>query len=422
MVPTDTMESWLPWKTDWWRHCSCLGSIGMIDTACLLPFSKQRVASWTTSPCPCWVDNSLGPTVAQPKMMASQRRSSVAHRLVVSKILVQLWVVSSWFHLGGPHHVRPAATLACQSSAPLVSRACLPQGLEVDKFQSCAPTLLPTSKLERMLQEAREYKRTSPKEYCPRRMPDEEGRWRCNKCGDMLPEKAFYLKRTVDRHIPLSVCKECKRTHILQWRRMLRGNLQEMVPRENSWTVLWLLTTCVKWFLRQGARCAYWGVPMEMCTLHTATGGCPWRDETTTWAIPTKIKCTCCCRVKNTGDFSQHKSDEKVRDSQRKCSVVTQEGSCSVWFAETDHRSWRLAHRGSARQKQMLRFQGCQWGPTVQQAGQIFCRACAEFLHLGNFTSSAIELLVPPWGAMFRRVQQMPGTELRREVKNAPWT
>ena len=149
---------------------------------------------------------------------------------------------------------------------------------------------------------------------------------------------------------------------------------------------------------------------MEMCTLHTATGGCPWRDETTTWAIPTKIKCTCCCRVKNTGDFSQHKSDEKVRDSQRKCSVVTQEASQAVFGLQKQTIDLDVLHT----EVQLVKSkccgsktpdQSCQWGPTVQQAGQISCRACAK--------------VSSPWQFHFL-CNRAFGSTLRGHVQNSP--
>ena len=143
--------------------------IGMILAAlplCLLPFfSKKRVVSGysvdhlvLSLPSGRIAWSNLGVV----GMMAPCSDSAVAHRRVALKILVVLWALSLWFHLDGLQHVRPAAALACQSSGPLVSRACVPRGLDVEKFHTCAPKKLAPGEWKQRLAEAIE-KRLTPR-------------------------------------------------------------------------------------------------------------------------------------------------------------------------------------------------------------------------------------------------------------------
>ena len=245
--------------TGYGYFCSHL-LVGMILAAlplCLLPFfSKKRVVPGysvdhlvLSLPSGRIAWSNLGVV----GMMAPCSHTAVAHRRVGLKILVVLWALSLWFHLDGLRHVRPAAALACQSSGPLVSRACVPRGLDVEKFHACAPKKLTPGEWEQRLAEAKEKKEAHPTQRNPRRVPDKHGRWKCNKCGQKLPEDAFTLVKSGDRQIPLNYCKRCMSKHQSQQSRCLRGNLQQKLDsakkraKKKKWSVPWLGVTSIRW-------------------------------------------------------------------------------------------------------------------------------------------------------------------------------
>ena len=332
--------------------------------------------------------------------MVSCSHRSVAQHRVASKILAVLCALSFWFRLDrctSFPHVRPVLPSACQSPANVVSRAHLSYKLDLEKLKKCAPKLLKTSKLEQMLKEAKEFKRIYPKNRSPRRVPDEHGRWRCNKCRKMLPEEAFYLIPSGGRQIPKSYCKECDAKRSLNWNRMLRGTLQTILKgarhrarkKQMNCTLTWDdLHEMVK---SQRGRCAYSGLPMETCVPNSH-----WRmslERRNNSKGYSKENCVLVAAEFNTGDSSQHRGvrQETVKGtaqwSHQKVQAVfdlrQQDVDLEVLRKDIEtarHRPQLSTHRAKRPAVE----------PTAPHQGYVYCSACAEFLDPHNFTPSAL--------------------------------
>ena len=376
--------------------------IGMILAAlplCLLPFfSKKRVVSGysvdhlvLSLPSGRIAWSNLGVV----GMMAPCSDSAVAHRRVALKILVVLWALSLWFHLDGLQHVRPAAALACQSSGPLVSRACVPRGLDVEKFHTCAPKKLAPGEWKQRLAEAIE-KKAYPTRRNPRRVPDKHGRWRCNKCGQMLPEDAFTLVKSGGRQIPLIYCKRCMNRYQSQQRRLLRGNLQVILDtakkrakQKLKCTLTW--DDLYQMVRRQHGRCAYSGVSMETCTPNSH-----WRmslerrDNSKGYS---KENCVFVAAEFNTGDCSRHRGVRKetvkgtAQWSHQKVQAVfdLRQQDVDLEVLRKDIKTARHRPQLSTRRAKCPAVE-----PTAPHQDYVYCRACAEFLDPHNFTPSAL--------------------------------
>ena len=308
---------------------------------------------------------------------------------VASKILVVLWAFSLWSQLDGfisSKQLRPKGVL----------RACLPPGLDVEKWQDCAPKLLEADRFEQMLQEAKKLNQTYPKNRNPPRVPDEQGRWKCNKCGQVLPKKAFTLQKSGGRKIPYFCCKECKCKIFRLFHRSVRGTLQQILGsarrRAKAKGLPCTLTPddLYRMIKGQRGRCAYSGVPMEICMPNSH-----WRmslERRNNSIGYSRQNCVLVAGEFNTGDFSQG------RGVNRAIVKGTAQWSPSKVQAVFQLRRQKVdlqVFHGDVRkalEKPKLHQLPCQAepldGPSAAQPGQIRCSRCQRFLAPRRFTPS----------------------------------
>eukprot|EP00438_Fugacium_kawagutii_P031699 Skav232928 [mRNA] locus=scaffold1477:1059796:1060998:- [translate_table: standard] len=247
-----------------------------------------------------------------------------------------------------------------------------------------------------MLKEAKEFKKSYPKKRNPPRVPDEQGRWKCNKCGQMLSEDAFSSSRSGGRYIPSAYCKECQRRHKQHWRRELRGNLQQILnharsrARNKPWncTLTW---DDLFWMLKcQRARCACSGVPMQV------------RVPNSHWRMSLERKnnskgysgenCVFVAAEFNTCDYSQANGVDQtaVRGtaqwSPEKVQAVFGLRQQKVDLEALSADIQEAHHRPKLRRR--VYHAKLPAGPTPPEPGQIYCGMCSTYLDPVRFTPS----------------------------------
>ena len=312
---------------------------------------------------------------------------------VASKILVVLWALSLWSQLDGficLKQLRPRGV-------PLpVSRSCLPPGLDVEKWQDCTPKLLEADRFEQMLREAKKSNRTYPKNRNPRRVPDEQGRWKCNKCGQMLPTKAFTLRPSGGRKIPHCYCKECQSKIFKLFHRSLPGALQILLgsarsrAKEKGLRCNLTRDDLYRMIKRQHGRCAYSGVPMEISMPNSH-----WRmslERRNNSRGYCSQNCVLVAAEFNTGDFSQSRGVNRTRvKGTAQWSPSKVQAVFELRRQEVDLKALHMDIR-KALEKPKLHRSPCQAqlldGPSAAQLGQICCSRCQRFLDPGRFAPS----------------------------------
>eukprot|EP00438_Fugacium_kawagutii_P026288 Skav224745 [mRNA] locus=scaffold580:21452:30574:- [translate_table: standard] len=320
------------------------------------------------------------PPIAE-KMAPSVRRS-------ISKVLALSLVLIWW--LDGFTPVLQVQPPVAGSPTRLVA------GLDQKKLLQCAPKLLGPGELDRMLKEAKEFKKSCPKKYNLRRVPDDQGRWRCNKCGEMLAPEAFSLRKNGCRYMPSNMCKQCDGQKSSDWHRTLRGTLQQLLSDARrrlrkdlhgcslSWDDLYEMVK------RQRGRCDYSGVPMEVCkpnshwrmSLERVNNGNGYSWE----------NCVLIAAEFNTGDWSKGKGvDQATVNGTAQWSPQKVQAVFDLREQEVDLDALR-ADIQEARQKGKHQLRGCQEKlpdkPNLLEPGQICCRMCSTYLNPANFTPS----------------------------------
>eukprot|EP00438_Fugacium_kawagutii_P004434 Skav210966 [mRNA] locus=scaffold2129:96328:97665:+ [translate_table: standard] len=298
-----------------------------------------------------------------------------------------------WNHL--TTSLRPAVALVLPKSTAIASSTHLLPALDLEKLKECAPKPLGPGELDRMLKEAKEFKKTYPKKINPRRVPDEQGRWRCNKCGQMHPVQAFSLRRNGCRHMPTSHCKQCHREECRDWLRTLRGNLQrvqlsarsrsmkELHSFSLSWDDLYEMVKC------QRGRCAYSGVPLELCKPNSH-----WRmslERKNNSRGYSRENCALIAAEFNTGDFSRRTGvDQATVRGTAQWSPQKVQAVFDLRQQMVDLEALR-ADIQEARQRPKLRLPGHQAklpGPNPPEPGQIYCRRCFTHFSPDKFAPS----------------------------------
>eukprot|EP00438_Fugacium_kawagutii_P031697 Skav232926 [mRNA] locus=scaffold1477:893601:894992:- [translate_table: standard] len=265
----------------------------------------------------------------------------------------------------------------------------LVEGLDQAKLRQCAPKLLGPGELDRMLKEAKEFKKTYPKRINPPRIPDEQGRWRCNKCGQMLPMEAFYLRKSVCHDIPRNFCKLCQAGNARDWHRTLRGSLQRLLfhAKARSCTLTW--DDLYEMVRNQHGRCAYSGVPIEVCVPNSH-----WRmslERKNNRKGYSVDNCVLIAAEFNTGDFSQAKGvDQTTVRGTAQWSPQKVQAVFDLRKEEVDLEALGadIQEARQGRQPQLRGLQAKLPEPNPAESGQIYCRMCSTYLDLAKFTSS----------------------------------
>ena len=329
--------------------------------------------------------------IDSPFAMAAKGHRSVRRRTPSQRLVALLLLcLCYWLSSNGAYY----SPLQVQVALPTLRADCEPPKLDPQKLKACAPKLLEADQLKDLIAEARDPKRKPRKKPKPRTSPERPGLWRCSACEQWLPETAFNLENRYGSQRPGSPCKECNRRRLRLHHRTLRGCLLQLRTSARSraklkpWNATLTFEDLLEIVKRQNGRCAYSGVPMEMCLPNSH-----WRISLERLNNSKGYSCENCVIVAcefNTGDGSRNRgvdaqtvkgsaqwSQEKVR---RVPQLQLEPLDCKL--LEKDIAEARLRPRNKSNQ-------GVQ--PTQRdkdKTGCIYCFRCGMFLSPGNFTES----------------------------------